>query len=384
MSGRDDFYREVGQLLWVGFEGTSLPAFLAKDLAAGRFGGVTLFYRNLAYSTASDKGEKLLAIDQLLDLNASLRAAISSGQAPLFISVDQEGGRVQRVRDPATRWPPMLGIGSLGDDATQVAEQVGAALGAELAVTDFDINFAPVLDINTNPDNPIIGDRAFSTEPKRAAELALAFARGMSSADILPCGKHFPGHGDTSEDSHLQLPRIDRDRQGLEAIELLPFRRAAEVRLPILMTAHVIFSAIDDKLPATLSPSVVGSLLRDEIGYQGLVVSDDLDMKAIAEHYGIAEAAERAILAGCDVLLLCRNRDHQLAAYEGLIHAAEKRSELRMRIGAAAKRVHHLKRDHFRSRSSTLGQPQSILGTSAHRLLARRIKEGLAQMNAKA
>ena len=193
MGDRDEFYREVGQLLWVGFEGTSMSAELAADLRAGRTGGVTLFYRNLVYGDPVDTGNgdgevKQLETEQLLDLNRSLRSATASGEAPLLISVDQEGGRVQRVRAPATRWPPMLGIDSLGDDAEAIAESVGRAVGTELAALDFDIDFAPVLDVNTNPDNPIIGDRTFSSDPERAADLALAFARGLSAVGMIPCG----------------------------------------------------------------------------------------------------------------------------------------------------------------------------------------------------
>src|SRR5262249_38047525 len=158
------------------------------------------------------------------------------------------GGRVQRVRAPATVWPPMLGISKDGDAAR--AEAIGRALGDELAVLGFDIDFAPVLDVHTNPANPIIGDRAFATTPDEAIRLAGAFARGLAAAGVLSCGKHFPGHGDTTTDSHLDLPRIDHDMARLRAVELAPFRA---VPVPMIMTAHVVFAALDPELPATLS-----------------------------------------------------------------------------------------------------------------------------------
>jgi beta-N-acetylhexosaminidase len=356
----------LGQLLWIGFEGPSVDAELRDSIARGRCGGVTLFARNLVTGDGGD-----LDVDQLLDLNRKIRAAVAANEAPLLISVDQEGGSVQRFREPATRWPPMMSLAG-ADEAR--AEAVGRALGLELAALDVDVDFAPVLDVHTNPDNPVIGERAFSTEPGRAADLALAFARGLAAAGVLGCGKHFPGHGDTATDSHLALPRVSADRERIDAVELVPFARAVAAGLPMIMTAHVVFEALDPDLPATLSPKVVRGVLRDALGYAGVVVSDDLDMKAIAAHWGIAEAAERAILAGCDVLLLCRDPEHQLAAYEGLIRAAERSSDLRAAIAAAARRVEAMKRAHFLGdRPARRGR--EILGCAEHRALAAELDE---------
>lgn len=366
MSERDRFRRQLGQLLWIGFEDAAISAELRESIARGRCGGVTLFHRNLVHREVD--GESLLEIDPLVELNRQLHEAASAGEAPVLISVDQEGGRVQRFRAPATRWPPMLALSATGDRAGALAEKVGRAMGLELAALGIDVNFAPVLDVHTNEANPVIGDRAFATEPERAAELGLAFARGLASAQVIGCAKHFPGHGDTETDSHLALPRVSADRERIESVELAPFARAATAGVPMVMTAHVIFDALDPSLPATLSPRVVGDLLRGELGYRGVVVSDDLDMAAIADHWGIAEAAERAILAGCDVLLLCRDAGHQIEAYEGLIRAAERRAELRGRIEAAARRVDALKRSHF----SRLREHQGleVIGCAEHQALA--------------
>src|SRR5262245_33078381 len=201
-----DLRRQIGQLLWVGFDGPQAPAGLLGRIAAGEVGAAVLFARNLA---GPDE-----IVDQLVELNASLHAA-APADAPLLIAVDQEGGRVQRVRSPGTVWPPMLRLGerAAADPAaaTALAEKVGRALGAELAVLGFDVDFAPVLDVLTNPQNPVIGDRAFAREPGLVARLGGAFARGLAAAGVLPCGKHFPGHGDTALDSHLKLPRLDLD-----------------------------------------------------------------------------------------------------------------------------------------------------------------------------
>ncbi len=348
--------RDVGQLLWVGFHGTELPAGLRRQIADGEVGAVVLFKRNLA---AAGDGTDLVAVAGLVE---SLHAA----RHDLLVAVDQEGGRVQRVRAPATVWPPMLRFDGTGEQGLALARRVGAAMGAELAALGFDIDFAPVLDVHTNPANPIIGDRAFSVDPERAAALALALADGLADSGVLACGKHFPGHGDTHEDSHLALARIDHDLERLRRVELVPFARAAAAGIPMIMTAHVVFAAVDPDRPATLSSRVVGDILRGELGYRGVIVSDDLDMKAVADHYGVADAAVAAIEAGCDALLLCADRDRQEASREALIRAAEADATMRARVGEAASRVRVL----AASRGAVVRPPLAVVGAPAHRALA--------------
>jgi beta-N-acetylhexosaminidase len=248
-------------------------------------------------------------------------------------------------------------------------------MGEELAVLGFDIDFAPVLDVHTNPGNPIIGDRAFACTPDRAADSALAFARGLDAAGIVSCGKHFPGHGDTSTDSHLALPRLDHDLDRLRAVELVPFARAAAAELPLVMTAHVVFGALDPDAPATLSPRVISTLLRGELGYRGIIVSDDLDMKAISDHFGVAEAGVQAVTAGCDALLLCRNREHQNAVREALLRAGTDRTDARARIGEAAGRVRESKRRRpANRRTATVDEARAILTRRSHRDLADELR----------
>src|SRR5262249_55332903 len=170
------------------------------------------------------------------------------------------------------------------------------------------------------------GDRAFAREAEAVARLGGAFAAGLDAAGAIACGKHFPGHGDTSVDSHLELPRVDHAFERLRAVELLPFAR---VRTPLLMTAHVVFAALDAALPATLSPAVLGGLLRGELAYDGVVVSDDLEMKAVADHWGVGDAVVRGLLAGCDAFLLCRREDLQVEAFDALVRAAERDAGVR-------------------------------------------------------
>jgi beta-N-acetylhexosaminidase len=184
------------------------------------------------------------------------------------------------------------------------------------------MNFAPVLDVNTCAVNPIIGDRAFGEEPEVCARFGVAWARGLAAGGALACGKHFPGHGDTRLDSHLDLPMVDRDRAHIERVELVPFRAAAQAGVAAMMTAHVVYPALDPDVPATLSRAVCTDLARTGVGFTGWLVSDDLEMKAVADRYAIEDAAVRAIDAGCDALLVCRSEELQARAVEGLVARA--------------------------------------------------------------
>jgi len=359
---KDDLRRDVGQLLWIGFETTDMDAELERRLSAGEAGAVILFRRNLEETTAPGGGDAQLNVPALVALNQALHDAGAASGERLLIAVDQEGGPVQRIRAPATRWPPMDRLAALPDaTAEDLARRIGAAMGRELASLGFDIDFAPVLDVHTNPANPIIGERAFGTEPEAAARRALAFAGGLAAAGLLSCGKHFPGHGDTDQDSHHVLPRLRHGLDRLRQVELVPFARAAAAGIPMIMTAHVVFDALDPGVPATLSRRVVGDILRGELGYRGVVVSDDLDMKAIADHIGAGEAAVRAIDAGCDVLLLCRERANQDAAFEALVRAGERDAALRSRIAESAAAVRRLKQSPPPDRP----EPATALGAGA-------------------
>ncbi len=363
--------RDVGQLLWVGFAGPEVDAGLRARIGAGDVGAAILFKRNLRFTAGEAPVGELCDLDHAAALIEELHAA-APADAPLLVAIDQEGGRVARIRAPATQWPPMLqhdGFGAPRD--AELAEQVGRALGAELAALGVDVDFAPVLDVHTNDANPIIGDRAFGRDADAVARRALAFARGLAAAGVLGCGKHFPGHGDTHLDSHLELPRIDHDRARLDAVELAPFRAAAAAGVPMIMTAHVVFAAVDASVPATLSRAAIDGILRGELGYRGVIVSDDLDMKAIADHFGIDDAAVRAIDAGCDVLLLCRDEGHQHLARQALIRRAERDTAFRARVAEAAGRVAALKRAHADGRAARPGR--DVVGAYAHRQLADRL-----------
>ena len=361
-------------MLWLGFAGATLSADVRGAVARGELGCAVLFGRNLA--TAVVRGpvpQEVADVVALASLVRELHAAAPAG-APLLVAIDQEGGAVQRLRAPATQWPPMLALDAQPDgDDVALAEAIGLAVGRELAALGIDLDFAPVLDVHTNPANPVIGDRAFGTTAATATRRALAAAAGLARAGVLACGKHFPGHGDTATDSHHALPRVEHDRARLEAVELAPFRAAAAAGLPLVMTAHVVYAALDPAAPATLSPAIVGDLLRRELGFRGAIASDDLAMRAIVDHVGPGEAAVRAIAAGCDAVLVTRDAGLQHAAREALIRAGERQSALRDRLAESAARLRALAIAHAAARTHAAPLPLATVGAFAHRRLADRL-----------
>jgi beta-N-acetylhexosaminidase len=346
----------AGELLVVGFDGTRAPASLVERIAAGRIGGVVLFTRNFG------------TIDEIAALVRSLAEAVPAGAPPIIISLDQEGGRVQRIKAPLAVWPPMAALGARDDEA--LSEAVGRAVGAEVASLGFNVDYAPVLDVHTNASNPVIGDRAFGREVEPATRHALAFWRGLEAAGVRGCGKHFPGHGDTATDSHLELPRVDHDERRLREVELKPFAAAVHAGMPMIMTAHVLYPAIDAR-PATLSRRWLTDVLRGELGFRGVILSDDLDMKAVAGQFPLEEAVIDGLLAGCDAFLACRDVAVQQKAEEALEGAAAVDPAVRARLDESAARM--------RAFRATLAPPPAegawrTLDLAAHATLAARAR----------
>lgn len=320
--------RLVGQLLVVGFEGRAASSRLLQRIATGQVGGVVLFARNIA------------SPGQVARLNRQLRAAAPRGQ-PLLVGVDQEGGRVQRLREPMTRWPPMARLGQLDD--VNLTEAVGEALGQDLAALGFNLDFAPVLDVVTSLDNTVIGDRSFGADPELVARHGMALAQGLLRGGVLPCGKHFPGHGGPVADSHHSLPLERRSLEQITEVDLLPFKAAVAAGLPLLMTAHVLYESIDHQSPGTLSWPICHDLLRQEVGFQGALISDDLEMKAISGGSSAGEAALRALMSGVDLLLMCEGEQRQLESLDFIVQHAENDEEVRVRLLQAAARVSTLR-----------------------------------------
>jgi beta-N-acetylhexosaminidase len=280
----NDTRKLAGQLIMIRFPGTELDAATADFLRANGIRGVCLFRQNMRDSV------------QLARLTADLRAVMGENA---LIAIDQEGGAV--VRSTWVPAPPAaMGLGAADD--TDLAYRTGAAVARAVRSLGFNWNFAPVLDLNNNPLNPVIAERSFGAEPQRAAELALAWMAGSESEGIACCVKHFPGHGDTSVDSHRDLPTVDKPLTELQDFEFKPFRMAAP-HAPAVMTAHIVYPALDPDNPATMSPRILQGLLRDEWNYQGVIITDGMDMHAIANHYGVGNAAVRALAAGADMVM---------------------------------------------------------------------------------
>lgn len=262
----------------------------------------------------------------------------------------------------------MRALGEAGDAA--LAREVGALLGRELRAVGIDQDYAPVVDVDTNPANPVIGDRSFSRDAAAVSRLGAALAAGLQSAGVAACAKHFPGHGDTSQDSHKDLPRLPHPLARLEDVELLPFRALARAGVASVMTAHVVFEALDPARPATLSPAVM-RLLRTRVGFDGCAISDDLEMNAIAEHFPLEEAAPGSVAAGVDALLVCHHADVQHRAID-LVRAAVERGRIpRERIAEARSRIERLVS--FAGEAPDPAAVRARLRTPAHLALAARI-----------
>jgi beta-N-acetylhexosaminidase len=351
--------RQIGRLLIAGFGGYQVPVELASLAREFSLGGVILFARNVAEP------------EQVAEL--CYESARLVPDLPLWVSVDQEGGRVARLKAPFTEWPPMATLGRSGD--VRLAERFARALAAELKATGITLDYAPVLDVLTNPKNPVIGDRALADKAEEVGRLGAAIIGTMQGEGVAACGKHFPGHGDTSVDSHLELPLLEHPPDRFRGVEFVPFRAAIQADVATIMTAHVFAPALDEQRPATLSKRVVTGMLRKELGFQGVILSDDLEMKAIANTYAVPEAAVMAIDAGCDGVLICSaDHDTQARTLETLIKAVETGRLSYSRVEDALKRQQRAKERFLGAamvarpaKAKTLLQ---VLGREEHRAVA--------------
>lgn len=319
----DDLKKKIGQLFIVGYQGEEPGDDFLQFVEEWGIGGVIVFVRNL-----SDP-EKLPA--QLTKI------AKASGQK-IFTSIDQEGGLVLRILSKGSLFPSAMGLAATAD--TELVEKSNQAMGREMLSLGLNWNLAPVLDIN-HPDNPGIGARSFGDTPQQVAKYGVASIKGLQKANVLACAKHFPGKGHAQVDSHLTLPVIPYSAEHLESFELLPFKKAIEAGVDAIMTAHVFFPAFESSkdLPSTLSKSVLTGLLRDKLGFEGILVTDDLEMGAITESFGIAQAANLSFQAGADLLLICHRLDQQKLAAETILEQVQKCPESMQRLEQSLKRI---------------------------------------------
>ena len=351
----------VGQLLMVGFPGTELSHVFLDWLQEYRPGGVILFSRNL------------VAPEQVARLTSALQD--HAPNPPLLIAIDEEGGRVSRLPQGFTTFPAASMIAAC--HVPDVVYAAAAVTAQELRAVGINMNLAPVLDVNSNPANPIIGNRAYGAQPEQVCAYGMAMMQGLADNGIIPCGKHFPGHGDTITDSHHVLPVVEAARARLDSVDLEPFRQAIRQGLPAIMTAHVRYPVLDPDVPATLSRPVLTDLLRNELGFQGVTLTDDMEMRAILDHQTVGDASVRALRAGADMVVVCQQQERQQEVVVAIEQALEREELSWERLTASVARIQTLKKnclmpfrpvDPLRV-TQTVGHPQ-------HKALLAKIQAG--------
>jgi len=313
----------IGQLFMVGIPHPTLDSNTRQLLCELQPAGVILFRRNY-------RDPETLAV-----LCTEIHSLFPDYS--LLVALDHEGGRVHRLDPPFTHFPPAAALGRIGSAA--LTQRVGFAMGEELSSIGIDVDFAPVLDVLTNPRNTVIGDRAFAADPHVVELLGCALMRGLREGGVIPCGKHFPGHGATLIDSHDDLPRDERGEAEFTRTDLPPFCRAIAEGAEMIMTAHVHYPALDANLPATLSPLILDGLLRRSLGFQGVVITDDLEMGAVVRHSPVEQAAMDALHAGADLLLICHSLECAIAARDACARALRSGTLSSQRVEQAGQRI---------------------------------------------
>ncbi|HHW00457.1 MAG TPA: beta-N-acetylhexosaminidase [Clostridiaceae bacterium] len=320
---------KVGQLVIVGLEGYAMDENARSMIEDYHVGGFILFGRNVENA------------NQLLDLINSLKVTNSKKKVPIFISVDQEGGRVNRMPEELIKLPSGRVVGEVNDE--DLSYEIGGVIAEQLRSFGFNMNFAPVLDIDSNPKNPVIGDRSYGSSAEIVSKLGMESMKGIRKGGIIPVVKHFPGHGDTFVDSHIGLPTVDSDIDRLNDFELVPFIEAINNRADAVMVAHILINKIDPEYPASLSKIIIKDILRRELNFNGVVITDDITMGAITENYDIGDAAVRAVNAGSDIVLVCHGHDNRIAVLDALTKAVQNGTIPEKRLDESVYRILKLK-----------------------------------------
>ena len=367
--GRMTLEEKVGQLFICGFGGREVGPVPKAHVTRRFIGGLILYDRNI--QTPEQVAVLTTELQKLTETNPR--------RIPLFIAVDQEGGKVARLQKGASTLPGNMALGATRSQ--EFAEKAGDITGVELAVLGINLNFAPVLDVNTNPKNPAIGVRSFGDSPQLVSQLGSAYIRGLQRQGVLATAKHFPGHGDTSADSYKKLPLVAKKRKHLNDVEMAPFRAAIDASVAAIMTAHVHYPELDIKFPATLSPTILNNILRRDLGFEGIIITDDLEMKAIEEQRDIKSAAVAAFQAGADILLVPWTLKKQQAAYSAILRAVKTRHITKNRLDASVRRILKSKNayglfektyEHIED-PRAINSPLSVVGSKQHRDTAQAI-----------
>lgn len=301
---------KVGQLVIVGMEGTTIDNATSKMLDTYHVGGFVFFKDNME------------SVDQSVQLFNSLKKANQDNPIPLWMSIDEEGGRVTRLPEAFVKLPSSGQVGKSNDSG--LAQEFGSQIGQRAAGFGLNMVYSPVLDVNSNPDNPVIGDRSFGSSADQVSKLGIAAMKGIQETGVVPVVKHFPGHGDTSVDSHFGLPVVNHSMERLNEVELAPFKKAIDEGTDVVMVSHLLMSKIDPDTPASYSKPVITGLLREQLGFEGVVITDDMTMGAVETgQIGIGEAAVRSVLAGTNIVLVGHDYEREEEVIQSLIQAVK-------------------------------------------------------------
>lgn len=347
---------KVGQMIFAGIKGTDITNETKKIISTHQVGGIILFKDNLKNA------------NQSVSLLNAIKQENTNNKVPLFLGVDEEGGRISRLPE-LTKLPTNEELGKRND--ISLSYNIGKLLGKELSAFGFNLDFAPVLDINSNPDNPIIGDRSFGKDAELVSELGLQMMKGIQSEQVISVIKHFPGHGDTAVDSHKELPIIQKSLEELQALELIPFKHAVEQGAEVVMVGHILLPKIDSTYPASISERIITDVLREQLGYEGIIITDDMTMKAILNNLEIGESAVSAVKAGNDIVLVAHNYANVKKAIDSIIKAIEDGEITEQRIDESVKRILSIKKKYNLSNKQIDGVNIEELNQSINKTLGR-------------
>ncbi len=321
---------KIGQMIFAGVSGKELNAETEQLLKNYKFGGIIF------------NGKNFSSPSQTVAYVNALKAVNSNNKLPLFFGIDQEGGRISKLPGDLIDIPSNMEIGDINNPSFSF--EIGSVLGKLVNAYGFNINFAPVLDVNSNPKNPVIGDRSFGNNPSIVSELGVQTMKGIQSEKVIPTIKHFPGHGDTSVDSHLELPIVNKSLPELEKLELIPFDRAIDEGAEMVMIAHILLTKVDQKLPSSLSKEIITGILRNEKGFDGVIITDDMTMKAITENFNIGSAAVMSVQAGSDMIMVAHDYDNIMKVFSALKKAVEHGDISEERLNESVTRILKLKK----------------------------------------
>jgi beta-N-acetylhexosaminidase len=350
---------KIGQMLMIGFEGQSINEEIEEYLHKYHVGGFIFFERNI------DTTEQIQTLIQQIKHS-------NQGNIPLFLSLDEEGGRVTRLPDDLKSFPNAETIGNLMDPT--ITHELSTLMARQMKALGFNMNNAPVLDVNSNSENPIIGPRSFGSDADTVIAHAIPFMHGHQEEGIIPVVKHFPGHGDTFVDSHKELPEVNKSLEQLQQLELSPFKEAFKQKADAVMIAHILLPKLDKQYPSSLSQKIITDLLRKQMNFDGVVITDDLTMKAITNKYEVSDAAVQSLEAGSDMLLIAHEKENIVNTFQEIKEAVLDGRIAEKRIDQSVYRILQVKEKYGLSNDNNKGENVAEIHTLIKQFLAKNLQ----------